>query len=376
MSRDLILVALSLLTWGIGEGAFYHFQPLYLQQLGATPIEIGAILGGLGFAMTIAHIPAGYLADRIGRRGLMWAAWFCGLAAAWIMALARTLPVFVIGMMLYGLTAFVMSPLNSYITAAKGKWSVGRAITLVQALYNAGAIAGPLLGGYIGKNFGLQKIYLLSGITFVISTLLILFIQPQAVEYREHRSERVLFTNRPYLIYLSVIFLAVFTMYLPQPLTPNFLQNQRALDVSKIGLLGSINNLGNVVLIFGLGFLNSQTGFLLGQAAVGLYALLLWRGGTLPWYAIGYFLLGGYRASRALAVAQVRSLISSANMGLAYGMIETVSGIAIILAPPLAGLLYERSPIMIYPTAFALIVISLFAGIVYTKNKRIGFETV
>ena len=51
MSRDLILVAISLFTWGIGEGMFYMFQPLYLQQWGASPILIGALLGGMVLGM-------------------------------------------------------------------------------------------------------------------------------------------------------------------------------------------------------------------------------------------------------------------------------------------------------------------------------------
>jgi hypothetical protein len=31
MTRDLILVALSLFAWGLGEGMFIFFQPIYLR---------------------------------------------------------------------------------------------------------------------------------------------------------------------------------------------------------------------------------------------------------------------------------------------------------------------------------------------------------
>ena len=110
--------------------------------------------------MTIAHIPAGYLSDRIGRRIMMWIAWGLGLTSGTIMALATTLPVLSFGIILYGVTAFVVSPMNSYITAARGNGSVGRAITITSAAYNAGAIIGPLVGGIIGNQFGLAKIYL------------------------------------------------------------------------------------------------------------------------------------------------------------------------------------------------------------------------
>ena len=47
MSRDFILVIISLLTWGIGEGAFLYFQPIYLEELGASPLVVGSILGGV-----------------------------------------------------------------------------------------------------------------------------------------------------------------------------------------------------------------------------------------------------------------------------------------------------------------------------------------
>src|SRR5512135_756529 len=113
MSRDLILLGFSLMTWGVGEGMFLIFQPLYLQQLGATPVTIGAIIGAAGIAMTVAHIPAGHLADRIGRKPVLLAAWLIAIIATWLMALSRSLPLFVLGMLVYGLTTFVSSPMNS-----------------------------------------------------------------------------------------------------------------------------------------------------------------------------------------------------------------------------------------------------------------------
>lgn len=53
MTPDLILVAVSLFAWGVGEGLFVYFQPLYLQEFGASPIQIGTIIGGMGIAMAL-----------------------------------------------------------------------------------------------------------------------------------------------------------------------------------------------------------------------------------------------------------------------------------------------------------------------------------
>ena len=173
MKRDLILVGTAMFAWGLGEGLFIFFQPLYLEELGADPILIGTILGGFGLAMAISHIPAGYLADRIGRKPLMVAAWFTGMVATWTMALANSLPAFVVGLFLYGMTLFVMSPLQSYLTAARGDLSVGRVITLMSASFNLGAVIGPILGGLIGEQYGLRQTYLVAGVIFFISLIVI-----------------------------------------------------------------------------------------------------------------------------------------------------------------------------------------------------------
>jgi len=130
---------------------FTYFQPLYLKEWGADPILIGGILSGMGIWMTVAQLPAGYFSDRFGPRPGMWAAWITGTIAAFVMAAAGTLPVFVVGMSLYGLCAFVVAPMNSYLTAVRGNWNIERAITIPSVFYNAGMVIGAVLGGFVAS---------------------------------------------------------------------------------------------------------------------------------------------------------------------------------------------------------------------------------
>jgi MFS family permease len=371
MSRDLIFIVIALFTWGLGEGMFLYFQPVYLQQLGADPVEIGAILGGFGVATTLSHLPAGYLADRLGRKGLLVAAWVLGLISTWIMALANGLPVFVIGFLIYGTTLFVLSPLNSYVTAARGRLSVGRTITLVSAFFNLGAVLGPWIGGQVGDRMGLRQTYYLAGGIFILSTFVILFIRSQPVEWVPASKENSRWLNNPhYRVYLAVIFLATFAMYLPQPLSPNFLENMRGLNLRQIGQLYSIASIGVVTLNLGLGQLPARIGFLLGQAAVGAFALILWRGSGLPAYSVGFFLLGGFRTARSLGVAQVRDLIPPEKMGVAYGLTETVGSAAVVLTPPLAGYLFTMDPSWMYSLGAGLIALSLLVSLSFSPVSK------
>ncbi len=360
MTRDFLLLAASLFCWGIGEGMFFYFQPIYLERLGASPVTIGFVLGLGGLVMTFAHIPAGWLADRIGRRPLLWAAWLFGLAAAWLMALANGLLVFAIGAVLYNFTAFVISPLNSYLTTARGKLSVGRAITLSSSAFASGSVLGPFSAGLLAEALDLRAVYFAAAGLFVLSTLLVFFLRPQPLEAHDGRqSFRDLLANSRYLNFLGLAFLVFFALYLPQPLTPNFLQNERGLSLARIGQLGSLGSLGNAVFNLALGQLAPRLGFFLAQAGVLLFGLLIWKGSGLPWYGAAYFMLGGYRAARALASAQVRSFVKAHQMGLAYGIAETLNSLPLFLAPPLAGWLYELRPDLIYPVSLTVIGLAL-----------------
>lgn len=345
---------------------FIFFQPLYLQKLGASPVEIGAILGGAGVSMTLAHIPAGILADRIGRKQVLISGWLIGLISAWIMALAPSLLIFTIGLLTFSTTIFILAPLYSYVTAARGKLSIARSITLISASFNTGAIIGPVIGGLIGDQIGLRQVYVVAACIFILSTLMVFFIRPQPVEARsKDRAQNAFHIDRRYSIYLCIVFLAVLAMFLPQSLSSNFLQNERGMSLGQIGQLGTISYLGVVVLNLILGQMDARVGFLLGQAAVGIFALFLWIGTGFPWFMVGYFFLGGNRTSRLLASAQTRDFVHQSNMGLAFGITETVSSAAIILAGPLAGYLYSLNPIWMYPISLGLVVISLLCGIVF-----------
>jgi MFS family permease len=358
VNPSLVLIMLSLFTWGIGEGMFILFVPLYLQQLGAQPLTIGSILGAFGLAMMLVHIPAGHLADRFGRRPLLVAAWMIGALSAWTMALAPALGSFVIGYLLYGLTAFVSAPLFSYVTAARGRLTTERAMTLTSALFNLGAVLGPVTGGWIGDRFGLRATFLAAACVFLASVAIVVFLKPQPREAHDEASGREnLFRNARFLAFVGLLASGTLVMFLPQPLTPNYLQNERGISLGLMGWIGSAGSVGNVVFNLVLGRLDARLGYLLGQALVGVFSLLLWKGTGFGWYALGYFVLGGFRVARVLGFAQVRWLVHPARMGLAYGITESANALAMLLAPLLAGVLYSRSPASVYPVSLGLLVL-------------------
>lgn len=368
MNPSLILIALSLFVWGLGESMFIYFQSIYLAKLGADPVKIGLVLGAMGLMAVIAHIPAGHLSDRIGRRPLLIAGWVVGVIAAAIMAGANTLLVFVIGILLYGSTAFIVSPLNSYVTAARGTWTISRALSLIAATYGFGSVFGPLAGGWIGDHFGLQHIFAVSMVIFIISTAIIFFIRPQPLNHRNPEMPPVrLLKNPRYLGFIALVFAVTLSLYLPQPLTPNFLQDARGLSFSQIGLLGTVAVFGNASIAFAFGsWVSARVGLILGQILTAGFSFLIWQTTGLPLFALAFFILGGFRAVRPMMAAQVRELVHESQMGLAYGMNETVGALALTLSPFLAGVLYQQARDLMYPVSLWMIggsvLLTLFFG--------------
>jgi hypothetical protein len=127
-----------------------------------------------------------------------------------------------------------------------------------------------------------------------------------------------------------------------------------------IGQLGAAGSLGNALIMLRLGHLSAPVGLIIGQALVGLFALLMWQSKSLPLFFVGYFFIGGYRLSRAMALAFSRSIVKPNEVGLAFGLVETSNAVAAIAAPLAAGLLYSRTPHNVYiASLFAILAVLL-----------------
>jgi MFS family permease len=349
LNRSFIRIAAALFIWGVGEGMFYPFQSLYLQEWNADPVTIGAVLSGVGIAMALSFIPAGYFSDRFGPKPVMLSSWGIALAATLIMAFAPSLPVFIIGAILYGLTGFVTAPIMAYVSQMTGGLVVGRAMTLTSASFMTGMIIGPSLGGIVATQFGLVMNYRIAILIFLVSSLVIYFIEPlPPVANQEGEKQESIWKNRRYLIFAVLFFLTMVALYLPQPFSPNYLQNEKGLNFEAYGQLASLGSLGVVVFSLLFGGLKPTIAFMIGQAFVAIFVISMWKGEGLLIFGMGYFFIGGYRLSVTMSMAVVKSMVRTSQLGLAYGLISTANSMTIILSPFLAGILYDFQPDLSY----------------------------
>src|SRR5574339_55464 len=206
----------------------------------------------IGVTMAAVQVPAGYFSDRFGTRPLIFASLLLGIASAIVMAAARSLPVFLAGLLAYGCTSFISAPMNSYVTSLRGSWTVQRAVTFRAAAFQVGAIAGPVLGGWVANTAGLSVVFRYSAGLFLAATLVMsLARRPFALEPREASIHLVSpIANPRFLGLLAVVFFTIIAMSVPQQLTSLYLQNVHHLSIRQIGTLGTMASIGTAVIVF------------------------------------------------------------------------------------------------------------------------------
>ncbi len=277
------------------------------------------------------------------------------------MFLAKDLWLFSVGLVAYTFTGFVIAPIYAYATAARGRQSVQRAVTMVSSGFFAGTIISPALGGLIARLTSLRMVFGAASLAFVASIIAMALItpQPRAEPVAGQPRYAGLFRNRRFLGFLILILAASTAMQVGLPLMPNFIAEVRGYDVGLVGLLGSVNSLGVVALQLAFGQRLPRRAFMLAQVCLALSMALLLATTSQGWLVAVYFLRAGWNLSHSMAAAQVGRVVTAAESGLAFGMIETVSSLATVMGPLAAGALYARNPAAPFAASLVLIVMTL-----------------
>src|SRR5512138_3338444 len=180
MSRDLKIITLALFLWGCGEGLFFYIMPLYMEQLGATAPEVGAVLGLAAFLTACSFIPGGMLADRFDAKKIMIWGWAIGAVASLGMGLAATWQWFVPWILIYNISAYCIPAINTYIAEASGNIPLEHTITITFAGYAAGSIVSPFVGGRLAEVLGTPSLFTIGAGLFAVSFFIALSVRSHA----------------------------------------------------------------------------------------------------------------------------------------------------------------------------------------------------
>lgn len=354
INRNNRLFMLANFLFALSFGLWTHLRQLHLGDLGATPAEVGAILGVISIAGGVLPVPAGLLTDRIGPKRVIFAAWLLAALGTLIAALATTWPVaglgFAVFMLVIGANPATVSYvlLNTQDQHVEGE--AERVMATVFASWPAAMVFAPALGGLIADRLSIGADLWIGVAGFVVSLLLLTRmddVRPAAVQARS--DWRSVLRDRRYLALVVFYPLTVVALYIGYALIPTYLEGVRDFSVGVIGTLFSVLSLGSLAANYVVGKLRPRLSFIVLIGVVWLGTLLVWQTGNAVLVSLAFVFLGATSSLWLLAQAAVGHVIAPSQRGLALGIAESLAYVAIAGASWLAGQLYERTPTHEFP---------------------------
>lgn len=146
------------LVQSLGITAVLPVLPLYASEQGADLHFVGLMVGAYMATNLLCQYPAGWLSDRFGRRGLM----FAGLAAYALASLGflffRSPEAFVTLRGLEGIAGACFTPAAlAYVADRAPEGERGQRLAHLTVAQNGGMLVGPALGGALASGCGLAS---------------------------------------------------------------------------------------------------------------------------------------------------------------------------------------------------------------------------
>lgn len=358
------------LLWGLGFGLLSAVWPLYLTDLGARPQEIGLVFGAGNLVAVLCFLPAGYLADRVGRKAVLLAAYVTSTLGVWSFVPLGDWHGAFLGSALYWSGSASLPLMFALIAAAVPRAQLGSAMGLLLGAYFAGNIAGAPLAGPIAATFGLRAAVAAAAVLLTVSTALILGLRatppiPERGAFRPPRSFWTLLAVAPFGAALSILSLA---------LLPVYLRDIAAVPLERIGFYLGLISLGATLLAVAMGRLADALGTvpaLIAAACVLTSAALLvaFSGRNEPIIAVAALLLGATQAPNPVLAAAVERIIPPARAALGYATYQVAFAIGFGSGGTVAGFLYEADPLLPFIVTAALALpVAATIGVVLTRT--------
>ncbi len=307
--------------------------PLLAAALGGNPGQVGIINAAFMLSAGLLSIPAGVLADRVGRRPTLLGG-ICVLSLSSFLIATAASPLQMAAIYLFfgaGLAAFAPT-MMSLVADASPPSLVGRTFAWYTTAVYLAMTVGPAAGGFLAKAAGLKPVFIISGGVLLLLWAAVYMVIPR--ETSRHAPPparhlpaaiRQLLGNRRFFASLLATLggcfsFGVFVTFLP------LYARSHGLDPGRIGLVFSAQAVVNVVSRIPFGRLGDNAanrgplaaaGFILiaaAVAAIGLCAtaLSLAACGAL----LGTGMAIGFTAVTAIIVAAVPREARGLAMGL------------------------------------------------------------
>lgn len=351
---------ISMILANVGGQMYYPLLPLYLKELDAGVEEIG-IFFTLSMIIPLAlQIAGGWISDHIGRLKAI-AIGSLGGTVGWIGTLLAPDWRWLLVSQSVGSIAmsFVSPSFDAFIAEQADERNRAKVFAVSQSIYQVVAVIGPLAGGFVVRALGWRGLIWAAAILYFSATAVRLSMARRAKSppHAARLSARSFGSSFKAMVGMSlagglITWLILsdgvrdIAVGLSTNLLPLFLQEERGVDVTTIGLFNALFGGAGMLAMIPSGHLSDRLG---ERYAIGGGFLLAFLSFCLlllshsPWAAGISFVLFG--AAMGLLQPAYQSLISKAVperlRGIAFGFLSTSNGFVALPAPWLGSILWR-----------------------------------
>ena len=345
----------------LAMGFYSTLLPIYIASLGASPGQVGLVIGMQGVVRLLFLAPSGWLADRIPLGRLIPVTRAMTAVGVLLYSVAGTwwhlLPI--IALASIGNIAF--PAISKVIADSSDDNGRTRAFTLIYTVGPSTALLlSPTLGGVIGEVISLRAVFVAAAIAQAASVVCFmrLRVQDSSSSSSSGGGGYVdVLRFRPIIAVCSLFLFMLLVLTVGFTLVPNFLQDEHGVSVRTIGLFGSVFAVGAVVLGLVIArvprFSRPMDALVLTTAVTPLAFVFLLLGSSTPMFAMSYFCRAGYLVGWGVVYAVLGEVTPSHLRSRSFAMAELLGGFGFAVAPFIAGALYEVDPAL--PLVVALL---------------------
>lgn len=261
-------VYLPTLLFSIGEGAVLPIIPLFAREHGASVAAAALVVGMRPLGTMLFDVPSGVVVSRFGDKGAMVAGTALVALVAVGASLSRSILVLAaLILVMGGAWAFWQVARLAYISEITPIGQRGRALSLAGGVSRAGTFIGPILGGFLGKYYGLESAFYAQAAMGAAASALVFIVVRETTGSEELKGRglggRLVATVVDHREVFLSAGLAVIALQMVRQGRDVFLPlwgDSIGLDVAQIGLVFGASSLLDVSMFYPAGYVMDRWG--------------------------------------------------------------------------------------------------------------------
>lgn len=261
-------VYLPTFLFSIGEGAVLPIIPLFARGRGASIAVAALVVAMRGLGTLLFDVPGGVVVSRFGDKGAMVAG--TALVAAVAIGASLSCSIFILAALILvmgGGWAFWQVARLAYVSEITPLEQRGRALSFLGGVNRAGTFIGPILGGFLGKHYGLESAFYAQAAMGVAASAVMFIVVRKASGLEEPRrggagGHLVATVVEHRRIFLSAG-LAVVALQMVRQCRDVFLPlwgSSIGLDVAQIGLVYGASSFVDTGMFYPVGYVMDRWG--------------------------------------------------------------------------------------------------------------------